>query len=457
LSAFEKEICRKGDLARMTMQGASASNGSRRVIRRVLLTLALPLCFRTFQFFPGMMYVQEAWFVLSLLMVLLFYPYLKIRGGLRVSRFEIYLAILMFGGTSLATFRANQVFGQPLAYGLLSQRAIVLIGVWLLFADLLRSGMLTARDVEASLICLAWGTFVLFSTMRLLLVPADFTAYSEGFVTRAMVGTEPSFKLQEFFILFGVFYYATKGLRSRRGKYYFAAAILFPAALGSSGRGLAISVVATIVFVIYRSRGVWGATFVIGKSAVVAAAFLGAAFAIFPNPLHTRIAGFSNAFAVVFTGAPTQDPSANSRIFETLAALPYIQQHLFLGNGVISNQWQGGSGAAMGSYFFASDIGFLGIIFAYGILGFLLYGWQYRLAWRAANQLRDCVQYPLLDATKAFVLFSAFFSIVTGICVWSAEVTLFFVALISGLASRELEEDSSHVEIGDQWRRHKPA
>ena len=101
---------------------------SKRMFGRCLLALALPLCFRTFQFFPGMPYVQEAWFALCSVMMIAFYPFLIVRGGLLISRFELYLLLLMISGISVAAWQARLVFGQPLIYGVLSQRDVVLLG-----------------------------------------------------------------------------------------------------------------------------------------------------------------------------------------------------------------------------------------------------------------------------------------------------------------------------------------
>jgi len=102
----------------------------------------------------------------------------------------------------------------------------------------------------------------------------------------------------------------------------------------------------------------------------------------------------------------------------------------------------------MGEYFFASDIGIVGIVFSYGILGLLLYLWQYRFAFRASKELSASFHTPLVDATKAFLLYSALYSVETGTCVWSADITIFFVAVMCGLAAQQLVVDSSYRSIG---------
>lgn len=417
--------------------------GMKRLLERGVIALALIMGFRTFQFFPGMFYVQETWYAACFLIVLFVYPFWKIRTGLRFSRFEFYLLFLMIASLVLAAWQAQRVFGQPLVYGILSQREIVVIAGWLILANMLVRGMVKLSDVESALLFLAWGTFVLYSSARLLLKPSDFAAYGEGFVTRAMVGTEPSFKFQPYFLVFGTFYYAILGIRTERMRYYLAAAILLLAALGGSGRGLAVSAAATLILFLYRLRGLRRSAISIAKFAGLAAVLGTVIYVIIPQRFSARIAGFSDAFAVAATGSTTGDSSANARLFETLAALPYIQAHPLLGNGVVSHQWQGGSEMAMGEYFFASDIGIFGIVFSFGIVGLLLYASQYRIAWLAVSRLPDSFQSPLLDAVKAFVLFSAFYSLETGLCVWDAGAILFFVTLLVCMPVRALTLNST--------------
>jgi hypothetical protein len=57
--------------------------------QRILLAFALVMTFRTFQFIPGMQYVQESWFVLCFLAVLV------------VLFVYLYVLMLYSSGTSL--------------------------------------------------------------------------------------------------------------------------------------------------------------------------------------------------------------------------------------------------------------------------------------------------------------------------------------------------------------------
>jgi len=290
------------------------------------------------------------------------------------------------------------------------------------------------------------------------LKPADFAAYGPGFVTQAVSGQEPGFALVSHFILFGVFYYAVLGMRTRKVRHYWAAAVLFVSTLGPSGRGLTVCAAATLLFFLYRLRG-FRRTFVAAvKFGCIAAVLGGILYAVIPSVLSARIAGFSDAFAVLLTGSTTQDNSANARIFETLTALPYIEEHPLLGNGVVSHQWQGGSEGALGEYFYATDIGVIGVMFSYGAFGMVLYLLQYLFAWSSAKKLPASFHSPLLDATKAFVLYSAIYSLMSGMFVWDAEVTLFFIVLLREMAAQtNVASESFDARIGRECSLQRPA
>lgn len=436
----------------------SPANANMRLLRRAILVLMLAMGFRTFQFFPGMTYAQEAWFVICFLIVLLFYPYLKLRRSLRFERLEFYLFLLILADVVIAAWRAHEVFGQPLVYGILAQRGASLIAILLVLLDALQSKMVEQADIESALMFLAWSTAGLYTAMRLFLNPSNFTEYGDGFVTRAMAGENPSFKFQVAFIVFGVFYYAMLGIRTRKTKYYVVALALFLTTLGPSGRASTVCMAATLLFFVYRLRGLRKTLVTAVKFSCVAVVLMGAFYVVAPAVVSSRLMGFADAFTVVLTGnATTADASANARVFESLTALPYIQQHPILGNGVVSHQWQGGNEALLGENFFPADIGIIGTVFSYGILGFLLFVFQYRFAWSAAKRLPDSFYSPLLDAIKAFILFTALYSLESGTCVWAAEVTLFFIVLMVGFRKQSFSLRFFDVRTGKECSLQKPA
>jgi hypothetical protein len=147
-----------------------------------------------------------------------------------------------------------------------------------------------------------------------------------------------------------------------------------------------------------------------------------------------------------------EDASSTGRIGETIFALQGIAKHPILGNGVLSNQWQGGAQLQQGEYFYWVDVGSIGVLYVFGILGLILYGSQYWFVVGAVKKLPPGVHTPLMDATKGVVLYSMIFSVTTAVCVADAVITLFFIALLRGIAnevrSLELPRNTTGVACG---------
>jgi hypothetical protein len=405
------------------------------VLRNVLLALALFLNFRTFQFFPGMALVEEAWFILCFLAFAGFYPLWKLQGGLRFTHLELYTLAVLLVSAALPALRAYGAFGQPLIFGLLAQRSAALVATLLLLFSAIRSRTILVADLERALLIAAWTSFFLFSAMQLLLDPSRFSEYLGTFV---QLGSEKyTFRLPSDFVLFGVIYYTLRGLRTRRKRNYLLAFVLFVSIIGVGGsmRMCSISLLLTFLIFLYRWRSLGHFLAATVRFSAVLVLLVAAVFLVSPAFIAARGASFSSAFQVVLGGGEGDDASANQRLVEVIVAAPYVQKHPLLGNGELSHQWQGGPVFLTGGYFHDSDIGLFGIVFGYGVFGLLFFACQYRYALGAARTLGAHAS-PLGDAAKGFLVFSAIDSVTTGAFVFNLNITLFFILVLSGIASQ---------------------
>lgn len=399
-------------------------------MKYLLVSVFLALNSRNFQFFPGMGLIQEFWFGVCFISLLTLYPLLKYKTRWFFSSFELYLLAMIVFAPLLAGISAWREFGQPIFYGLLSLRYTILFAGVLLLIYALRYKIINLRDVEKSLLILAWGTLLLYFMMKIFLDPARFASYGEGFVA-GLDGQNPSFKLPGFFIIFGSYYYAFLGFRKKIGRYYLIAGFFFLFLLGESGgRSMTVAMFITFLFFIFR----WGQFTrlfkFIPKMLVAIVLILSTAYIVQPDTFLSRVEKFEDAFTVVLTGSEVEDASARSRVFQTLIAMPYIAKHPIIGNGNISYQWQGGYKGVLGAYFYPADIGLIGVLFMFGVVGFLLFVWQYWFAIKAAQRVPIHIHTPLLDATKGMVLYLAIHSLVTGFFVHYAEISFIFIALL---------------------------
>jgi hypothetical protein len=91
-----------------------------------------------------------------------------------------------------------------------------------------------------------------------------------------------------------------------------------------------------------------------------------------PDILDRIVSQYQNVLLVLL-GEETGEASADARIRESLIAFKYFEKNDFsviFGNGRINPDWSSSVRAEFG-HFYPSDLGILGVIFQYGILGLL--------------------------------------------------------------------------------------
>ena len=396
------------------------------------------MTFRTFSAYPGVGPIQEAWLLLNVLYLVFWYPWFRPRSCHKLLPFERYMVGLVVIAPPWAGLCAWNEFGQSIPYGMLAVRPIVLAGGVLFIVRALRRGVLTLHDLETALLMLAWGTMILYTFIRLTLNPASFSQYA-GFVT---LGTDPIFYLPNQLVIFGTFYYALRGIRNRHVKDYFLALLMFSGAIDRIiERQMMVAVFISFLLFVFRWNKPKRLLLLIPKLSIGFALLIGLLYATMPDAMAERFAKFEDAFTV-FSGREVEDSSAQMHYLEVLYAIPQIAKHPMMGNGRLSNQWLGGSEEVRGQHFYPEDVGILGVMYQYGVVGLIVFGWQYWFGFQATRTLGRHATSPLLDGTKGFVLYSAVLSVGASMCVFDAPVTLFFIAVLVVIANQAMSANS---------------
>lgn len=128
-----------------------------------------------------------------------------------------------------------------------------------------------------------------------------------------------------------------------------------------------------------------------------------------PDLINHYVTLFSNA-STIATGERTAEYSTNVRLKESAIALKGFDKHPWFGNGFLSSQFNNGFSGIYG-YFYASDIGLLGNLFVYGIIGTLIFYVPFFLTFSWRNKLRK--QNDLLLTTSQYGLFFIFLDMLT--------------------------------------------
>lgn len=371
--------------------------------RRLALAVVFLMTARAFYFIPLMSMPSEGWNVLCFLFLCFVYAGWKAKTGERILGFEFYILLVMAAMPVWAGIMADREFGQPLLYGILTQRTMILGVGALALITLFRLGWVDTEDMSQAMLILAWLT--LFVYLLWTVTAGSSESLSAG----------PQVKLNLTFICIGFLYYGLRGFRRKSKKDYFIAAIFLATLIFLGERALLLSVVGAYgLFVLLR--GSFSRLIVFIPSALIGLVALLSVLYIVDAQYITQLGGkFIDAFTVVTTGQTTTNASANARIEETAVAMPYIRESWMFGNGDVSNQWRGGYQGVLGGYFYPSDIGIFGIVYMYGVLGLAIFGFQFwyirKYAQAAAQGARSP---PMVDAVLSFLIAYAVVSTTTG-------------------------------------------
>ncbi|MDC0664158.1 O-antigen ligase family protein [Marinobacter sp. SS21] len=374
--------------------------------------------------------VTEAWIGVLLLFAFLVYIPFKASSH-RITYYEVYILAILLFVPLLGSLTAWVEFGQPILYGLLAQRNTFLSISSLMLLLMVYREYITLDVVERTFVFLSWLLLVTFTALQIFVDPTLFVDAGKGFVS----GSENAgyeFRLKADFIIFGLLYYAFVGFRKRNARaWFFASLFMLYLVILDEGRTLIVSSILASAFFIFKWSKAERFLAFFPKIIIALSIILASLYYVNGNNVLNLGDRFSSAFTVLFSQEMTSDFSANARIIETRVAIPYIEKNPLFGNGIVSHKWKGGYEGVMGEYFYPSDIGVIGVVFIYGIIGLFAYLLQFYFAWYFSSRVSERTHMPFLDAIKGYILFFLIHSLITGHFVHHLEIGLFFVMLLA--------------------------
>ena len=418
---------RASEFRRASISHANSQNGLN--AKRIFLAIYFLMSFNVFQYFPGYQVPREGWLVF--LAIYLFVIFIGKEFGARrwpFSSFETYVLGLILVMPVYSAWMAYQEFGQPLLYGVLTQRTTMLSGATILVIYWVERKRISLSDVESVLVWLGWITLIGYVALNGLLNPASFSDYV-GFVGGGAI--EPyHFILKSVFIKFAIFYYVVRGVRQQRLADIikilpFVIYLIFI----DGGRSLMLSVLAASLIAVFQAASfvrlvVWAPAATILFAIIVSSMFY------FQSDYMERLEGrFDAAATVVLSGEKSSDVSANARIEEVKLAGPYIEKNWLFGSGDLSVRWNNGYLAKVGR-FSPSDIGVIGNLFVFGVVGVIIYLFQFLYARRFVRKTPKDHRTTLVEASKVYLIYVLIHSMATGAFIYDAQISLMFAGLL---------------------------
>jgi hypothetical protein len=342
----------------------------------------------------------------------------------RITKIDLLMWLFIFINI-FSAYIGHKEFGQPIYYGILAQSSILLSLSGILLISFLNKGLITIRQVERSFVIISLTILFTCYFFILFVDPSHFT--DQDFVSYSSIRGY-RYRFQFALVVMLLFYSLFKISRERKPGYaVIVALVLFYMIYFLQSRTSLIVLCITLLIYFYRNFSLrkkirkifyYGSMILIGGTISI---MLG-----FTSLLEKYKLLYNNALDA-FTNESPVEPSSAVRFKEYQLALEYIGKNPFFGNGFISNQWRGGYRDLFG-YFYPVDIGLLGNIFVYGIIGTIVIYIPYYFSLRMSRKIftgnifiKTC-QYMLL-----FFFLSMFFSAVN---IRDSASIMFLVCLI---------------------------
>jgi len=286
----------------------------------------------------------------------------------------LYYSLLSFIIPIYSGTVAYVTFGQPMMFGIASQRLWFSMGSAVYIYYLLSSNKLSLEKLEKLFVFITWLSIAIFFYFIFFVNPYKYIGNGGPNFVTFEEGRGLRYKFNSYFITFGVIYYFIKATFEKQKKYTMAFLVfLYYIVVIIQGRTFMILTLATLgVFSFFELR----VTLFVKKIiiSVVALIILITLLGIVNPTLLASMAFMFGQLFTVLSGGESEDSSANARIHETHKVMERFDSDpmsIIHGVGYLSAKWNGGFFSKFG-YFFPPDIGLLGATFVYGTFGMLL-------------------------------------------------------------------------------------
>jgi len=401
---------------------------SNRLPAPIAYTLLFLIYISTFRIFATLPFDNLHQVISTAAIVLLtIYYLLNLMGSFskgKVTRLDLLVWVFIIVNFFTA-YKGHEVFGQPYYYGIMAQRSVLLSLSGILLISFLNRNLITLQQVERSFLFISLLLLVTSYFFILFIDPQNFN--DDEFVAFSPIRGY-RYRFQFALVIMLLFYSLFKISHERKRQWWILVLlILFYLVYFLQSRTTLVVLGITLLIYFYRNF-TWKEKM---KNIFVYGSFIMAGLAILFSLGYTSLFDkyqllYHNVLDAFVAGSPDEASSA-VRYMEFQTALDYIQKNPMLGNGFISNQWNGGWHDILG-YFYPVDIGILGNIFVFGLIGTLLIYLPYYFSLRMSREvLSNDVFFKTCEYMLLFFFLSMFFSAVN---IRDSSSIMFLVCLI---------------------------
>ncbi|MEO5673221.1 MAG: hypothetical protein ABIQ74_01105 [Chitinophagales bacterium] len=365
------------------------------------------------------------------------------------SRYEYWAVIMIMYVMLSAGIMANIYYGQPVFTGMKSEKSWIPIFLGFLFFYLLKVKVIDLKIVRDALLFGAWLQLPVFVLLILTLNPNHYAGTLFVYCNSVKGGCQ--FEFDIFVFAFASIYYFIRFVRTNKLWYgiffiVFFAYIFFV----NQKRGTSLALAGTFgVYFLLNLKWDKIIVYALGFGTALISGILMLYF-VFPDVL-SRVQHMYYDVYQVLTGHQVAEASAQARIRESAIAFKYFARNdmsWLFGNGKTDNDW-GGQPQDLDHYY-PSDIGILGIIWQFGILGLLIGLYQYYLVFSHHRKITTSRNSSFYQAVLYFLIFFFVRGIPTGGSWFDPGIAIasVFVAIHYFFYYTELHPDRRYIKPG---------
>ena len=342
----------------------------------------------------------------------------------RINRLDVIMWIFILVNFVTA-YRGHEVFGQPYYYGIMAQRSVLLSLSGILLISLLNKGSITIEQIERAFLIISISLLFTCYFFFLFVNPAHFND-NEFVVYSPIRGYR--YRFQFALVIMLLFYSLFKVSYERKKRFALLfTLILFYLVYFLQSRTTLVVLAITLMIYFFRNFSMRQKI----KNIIIYGSLL------FTGTIILFGLGFTSLFEKyqllfhnvlkAFISESTDEASAAVRFLEYNTAYDYIIKNPLLGNGFISNQWNGGWHKILG-YFYPADIGIVGNIFVFGLIGTFLIYLPYYFSLKMSQHIQSKnIFFKTCEYMLLFFFLSMFFSAVN---IRDSSSIMFLVCLI---------------------------
>jgi len=285
----------------------------------------------------------------------------------------------------ISAIQASKVFGQPIVFGLIAQRQLTMVLCAHFVATALSDSWLSKEKFEKYFIGSLHIMLFVFLVFYMFVDPARFI--DTDFVTLSLnKGYRYEFPDS---CIYGLFLYGLFKIWITKEKGWLLSVLLsaFYILVYLMDRTQLIAIAGTIgVYVLlnFSFPRIIRTAILAGVGGVIAFGALGL---LAPDFLTKNINLYVTAVETL-TGEKVAESSTNVRFMESKIALDGFIKHPIMGVGFLSTKWNDGF-RSLNKHFYPVDVGILGNLFVYGIIGTLVFYIPFFITWKYSRKIKS--------------------------------------------------------------------